>query len=229
MCRVASRDAGEEAVAFSIPCINNEATINVQVVDANTAKVTIEAEHRLGIMRDICKAVNQLNLNIGDADVATISDKKSGSNMVQKTFLVRSPEGATSAPRFLDADGFVCVGTVEKVKKTILVEAISTWGPNEAPIPQSADETDDIIEPTVNVMKFDRGGSTKVMVRIEATDRPGLLCSVAAHLNKLGISIVSADITTRYGCVYNKLIIKIPEGTAMEMIRLATLQAITSK
>lgn len=65
-----------------------------------------------------------------------------------------------------------------------------------------------------------------MMIRIEATDRPGILSSLTSALSKLGVSIVSADISTKYGCVYNKLIVNAPEDLKMEAIRVSALKSI---
>ena len=92
--------------------------------------------------------------------------------------------------------------------------------------PSQAAIEEKLIDPTVEVMNFNRAGSNSMMVRIEATDRPGILSSITSALSKIGVSIVSADIKTRYGCVYNKLIVDAPEEVKMESIRVAALEAI---
>ena len=85
-----------------------------------------------------------------------------------------------------------------------------------------------IIEPSVHVMKFERGGREDVVLRVEATDRPGLLGALSSRLSRLGVRIRTAEIQTKYGCVYNKFVLTKPEDVMMESIRVEARKAVES-
>ena len=77
-------------------------------------------------------------------------------------------------------------------------------------------------------MKFERCGKEDVVLRIEATDRPGLLGTLTTRLSRLGVHIRTAEVHTKYGCVYNKFILNAPEGVVMESIRVEARKAVES-
>jgi len=150
--------------------------------EADTARATevfLYAGDRDNLFADSVAAIDSVNLRIAEARVAT-----SASGMCFNSYIVLNDEG----------EGVVDAGRRGRLADG-LRRAIDSRGANGQPARRVSRQLRQFVMPTEVTLVTEPGAATSIL-RVVASDRPGLLKALGELFVELGINIQSARITT---------------------------------
>lgn len=226
-CRSAKLSSEKPFPTHTYRLGNENASIFVEVQDKLTAKVNVCAPDRPGLLQDVCSALTSNKISIESADITTSDD------VTDNTFVIKLSNGGEqgfNVECFVGDDGEVCKTMLEKVKGIIVQAAMDSWNRSATPADLGYVAPEDQVVPTeVTVVEVETSITKSgkcMMVGMKATDRPGLLATTSAVLQKLNAVVISATVKTSDGVADNKFVIATPSGCSIQQVRVACLEAI---
>lgn len=219
----------------------NESSVSILVVDSTTATVTIRSPDRPGLLQDVSDAINTVGLSVESADITTPLDAFAVNN-----FTVKVADGMPDGMNFetVKEEAFSEYDDEEvhldsilagKLKDAILTQTLArsrqalaeraAKGPTEEDIPT-------VVAPSANVslLLTPKEEVAGIVVEVEATDFSGILASITAGFESLGLTIRSARVNTVEGVIKNRFVLNYDAGKAdLEAIKAATLKAVTGQ
>jgi len=211
-------------------------------VNALTATVRVSASDRPGLLQDVADAINQVGLSVESADVNTHMDLYAINTYIVKiaecsklTFMGNGDAAYSEDLEDNEFEEMIVDSTLaQKLKEAILGQALSKSkkaladriASSESAVPTVPQE----VEPSVEVSLL-AGPDQKaygIVVKVTATDFPGILASITSGFDKLNLSVRSARVTTTDKVIANRFVLNYDEKANLDAIKEATLAAVNS-